>query len=236
MAPKKIKTGVDGLDKMLNGGLIEGRPYLVTGGPGAGKTILAMQFLVEGTKTMEKGLYIALEEQADELKSNMETLGWDLRNIKIMDTTQEIGTKRWALRAESIVSKPELNLTNLLVALRDKIAAYKPKRIVIDSVTSMKMLYQNECDARRDLLALVNFLTSVECTTILTAETGDDNILMEEFLASGVIKLEMIDNRGEVINGIRIEKMRGTDFDKHLRPMKITNNGIVVFPDDSVFK
>ncbi|ODS42973.1 MAG: hypothetical protein MSIBF_06905 [Candidatus Altiarchaeales archaeon IMC4] len=235
---ERVKTGIKGLDEMLHGGLIEGRPYLVSGGPGAGKTILCMQFLMEGAKNKEKGLYISLEEPAAELKKDMVSFGWDLQGVKIMDATQEAGSGIWLLKTDSVMSKPEFNVTNLIKVINDKLVEYKPKRIVIDSVTSIRLLYERKTDMRRDLLSLINFLIKSGCTTMLTAETGsrEGNSLMEEFLTSGLIKLHSIETRGERISAVSVDKMRGSDFDRHIRPMKITNDGIVVFSSESIFE
>ncbi len=236
----KIKTGIAGLDEMLNGGLIDGRPYLIAGGPGAGKTILAMQFLIEGTRNREKGLYISLEESAEQLREDMATFGWNLDLIKIVDTTQELSIDKWLIKSSSVLSKPEFTLQNLIKVIKEKLDTYSPKRIVIDSITSIRLLYENKSDMRREILSLMNFLSNSGCTSLITSETGTDSetsrILMEEFLASGVIKLHTIERRGEIINAISIEKIRGSDFDKHLRPIKISNEGVVIFPNETVFE
>lgn len=237
---KKIETGIEGLDEMLRGGLIEGRPYLLSGGPGAGKTILSMQFLLHGANAGEKTLYVSLEEQAAELEANMSQFGWDMRNIKIIDTTQETSSGTWMIKSDTIVSRPEFNLANLLAVINEKIKEYQPKRMVIDSITSIRMLYGSEIEARRELLSLMNFLMRSGCTTLLTSEafkgdTTDPEVLMEQFLSSGVLKLYMLDNNGEMIRAISIDKMRGTGFDRHIRPFKITDQGILIFPNESVF-
>ena len=234
---EKIKTGVVGLDDMLGGGLIKGRPYLLMGGPGAGKTILGMQFLMEGIKNGEKGLYMALEESTDQLRNNMATLGWDVSGVKMMDTTQELGSDKWFIKSDSVVSRPEFTIINLMKVLREKMVAYKPKRIVIDSITSIRLLYEREYDVRKVLLALMNFLLKSETTCLLTSEVDHQPGMatVEEFITSGVIKLHRIDNKGDVINAISISKMRGSDFDRHVRPMKIMENGISVFSNESIF-
>lgn len=237
---KKIRTGIAGLDEMLGGGLIEGRPYLIAGGPGAGKTILAMQFLIEGTRNREKGLYISLEESAKQLREDMATFGWNLDLIKIVDTTHELSLDKWLIKSSSVVSKPEFTLQNLVKIIEEKLNTYGPKRIVIDSITSIRLLYENKSDMRREILSLMGFLSRSGCTSMITSETGTDyetsKLLMEEFLASGVIKLHTTERKGEIINAISIEKIRGSDFDKHIRPMKISNDGITVFPNETVFE
>lgn len=233
---EKVKIGIAGLDHMLNGGLVARRSYLITGGPGAGKTILSMQFLLEGAANKEKGVYIALEERGAELIEDMGVFGWDLHNIKIIDTIQEPDTKTWSLRSDSVVSKPDMTLSNLVSMIEKKIETYNATRIVLDSITTIRMLYESEIAARKDILSLMNFLNTSGCTSLLTVESPlTDRIGMEEFLASGVIKLHMINKEGETVNAISVEKMRGMAFDKHMRPMKITNKGIEVFPSETLF-
>jgi KaiC/GvpD/RAD55 family RecA-like ATPase len=233
---ERVKSGIEGLDEMLHGGLIEGRTYLVAGGPGAGKTILCMQFLMDGVKNNERGFYVALEEQAQELKEDMSSFGWDLGRIKILDTMQDLASGVWAIKTSTPLGKPEMNLKTLVEAMRNVILAYKPKRIVVDSLTSIRMLYESHSETRRELLGFLNFLETTGCTTLLTAEAIGSEVTMEEFLASGVLKIHSIDNDGERISALSVQKMRGSNFDKHMRPMKITNNGMVVFPNESVFK
>ncbi|MBD3387826.1 MAG: AAA family ATPase [Candidatus Altiarchaeales archaeon] len=232
---EKISTGIDGLDEMLHGGFISGRPYLIVGGPGAGKTILCMQFLMDGVKNNERCLYVALEEQASQLKQDMASFGWDIQRIKLLDTMQDLASGLWAIKTAGVISKPEFTLKNLIEAMRNIYMSYKPKRVVIDSLTSIKMLYESRTEARRELLGFLNFLETTNCTTLLTSELEGPDVLMEEFLASGVIKLHLIESEGERLSAVSIQKMRGTAFDKHMRPMKITDEGITVFPNESVF-
>ncbi|MBD3261387.1 MAG: ATPase [Candidatus Altiarchaeales archaeon] len=232
---EKVKTGVKGLDEMLGGGFIKNRPYLIAGGPGIGKTILCVQFLMQGVEEGEGGLYIALEEQTEQLKEDMRVFEWDIDKIHIVETMQDVGSGTWTLSTSGIVSSPKFNLKNLMESLRDTINKHKPQRMVIDSLTSIKMLYDNKTDARREILGFMNFLLASGCTTLLTSEQLGEEILMEEFLSSGVVRLNAIENQGERITGVSIVKMRGSGFDKHMRPMKITDDGIQIFPNESVF-
>ncbi|HHQ44973.1 MAG TPA: hypothetical protein ENN13_02425, partial [Candidatus Altiarchaeales archaeon] len=205
-------------------------------GPGVGKTILGIQFLMHGAEKGDKGLYVALEEQADQVREDMAEFGWDLSRIKILDTLQDAASGVWTLKSAGIGGQPDMTLRNLVSAMREKIQSYKPKRIVIDSLTSIKMLYETSADMRRDILGLMNFLLATNCTTILTSEQAGDEVLLEEFLVSGVIKLDRIYTEGDRLTSISIEKMRGSGFDKHIRPMKITDKGIVVFSNESLFR
>lgn len=233
---ERVKTGVPGLDEMLGGGLIAGRPYVVIGPPGAGKTILGMQFLMEGARNHENGLYISLEESSNELVEDMSLFGWDLlSSIKILDTSQDFATDKWLIKTDSVLAKPEFSLLNLLTVLHEKIQTYHPKRMVIDSITSIKMLYEKDFEMRRGLLSLMYFLFRSNATTLLTSTKMSEN-LMEESLASGIIKMHKLENRGEMIHAISVEKMRGSDFDTHMRPLKITSKGLTVFNTETVFK
>jgi len=231
---EKIATGVNGLDEMLLGGLIPGRAYLVVGGPGAGKTILSMQYLMQGVNNGERCLYVALEEQATQLKQDMSEFGWDISRIRILDTMQNITAGIWALKTPEI-QKPEFTLRSLVQALNKMIGTYKPSRIVIDSLTSVKMLYEDRKTARKEILGFINFLENIDCTTLLTAELIAEDIIMEEFLVSGVVKLHLLQNAGERVSAVSVQKYRGSSFDRHMRPVKITSDGMVVFPNESVF-
>jgi len=232
---ERVRTGVSGLDEMLNGGLITNRPYVVIGAPGSGKTILGMQFLMDGIKVNEKGLYVSLEESAEELTANMALFGWNLQNIKILDTSQDFSSDKWFIKTDSIISKPEFSLSSLLTVLHEKISSYRPKRVVIDSLTSIRMLYEKDYEMRKGLLSLMYFLFRSDATTLLMS-TGTSMNMMEESLASGIVRMTRLDNRGEAIHGISVDKMRGSDFDKHIRPMKITDKGLVVFNTESIYE
>jgi KaiC/GvpD/RAD55 family RecA-like ATPase len=234
---KRVTTGIEGLDKMLGGGLVQGRSYVLLGGPGSGKTILSMHFLMDGAKKGEEGLYIALEENSSELKENMSVFGWDLKRIKLIDTTQDLSGK-WSMRIESVIGGPELTLNNILAVLKEYISKYNIKRVVVDSLTSFKLMQKTEVDYRRSILTLMKFLSTAGCTAVLTVENPDSNFkgsLMEEFLASGVIDVGFIEHTGEWLNSIRIKKMRGMAYDQHTRPMKITDKGVVIFSSETLY-
>lgn len=231
----KVKTGISGLDHMLNGGLIAGRPYLIAGAPGAGKSIFGMQFLMQAAQEGKSGIYITLEERKKGLRDNFQVFGWDIDKIHVIEATPEIGNKMWEIRTEAQFINMNLNMNNLTSAIKEKLA-YNVERIVLDSVTTLKMLYSSEIEARREILSLIHFLTDTGCTSLLLAEKFDAERTMESFLAEGAIELRIIEERGIKKRAIEIKKMRGTDFDEQWRPMKITERGIVVYPDEALFK
>ncbi|MBU7031954.1 MAG: ATPase, partial [Theionarchaea archaeon] len=170
---QKVKTGISGLDKMLNGGLIAGRPYLVSGMPGAGKSIFGMQFIMQSIQEGKNGIYVTLEERKKGLKQNFQVFGWDVDKIHVIEATPELGNQMWEIKTEDSFINMALNINNLTDAIK-KILKGDAERIVLDSVTTLKMLYSSEIDARREVLSLMNFLTDTNCTSLLLAETFDD--------------------------------------------------------------
>ncbi|MBU7042542.1 MAG: hypothetical protein HXS47_03040 [Theionarchaea archaeon] len=232
---QKVKTGISGLDKMLNGGLIAGRPYLVSGAPGAGKSIFGMQFIMQSLNEGKNGVYVTLEERKKGLKQNFQVFGWDVDKIHVIEATPELANQMWAIKTEDSFINMTLNINNLTDAITHLLQG-DVERIVLDSLTTLKMLYASDIDARREVLSLMNFLTDTECTSLLLAETFDDERNMESFLADGSIELRIIEEKGIKKRAIEIKKMRGTDFDEQWRPMKITQSGIVVYADEALFK
>ncbi len=231
----KVKTGISGLDKMLNGGLIAGRPYLVSGMPGAGKSIFGMQFLWQAVAEGKSGIYVTLEERRKGLGQNFQVFGWDINKIHIIEAIPELGNNMWEIRTGASFINMTLNLNNLTDAIKEKLS-HGVERIVLDSVTTLKMLYHSEVDARREILSLIHFLTDTGCTSLLLAEKFMKERTMESFLAEGDIELRIIEEKGIKKRAIEIKKMRGTDFDEQWRPMKITDKGIIVYADEALFK
>ncbi|MGD2247627.1 MAG: gas vesicle protein GvpD [Candidatus Methanofastidiosia archaeon] len=232
---KKVRTGVIGLDKMLAGGLIAGRPYLVSGAPGAGKSIFGMQFLMQAVQEGKTGVYVTLEERKKGLKQNFQVFGWDIEKVKVIEATPELGNKMWEIRSAESFINMTLNMNNLRDAIQEMLSPTM-ERIVVDSITTLKMLYPSQVDARREILSMVHFLNDTGCTSLLLAEKWGEERSMESFLAEGSIELRIIEEKGIKKRAIEIKKMRGTDFDEQWRPLKITDKGILVYPDEALFK
>jgi circadian clock protein KaiC len=223
---RKIPSGIPGLDKMLNGGFIEGRPYLVIGGPGAGKSILTMQFLMVALNRGENALYITLEEPYDEIRQNMATFGWDTSRVRILDASPE----------GRDTDMEDWSLDYLAKELNHELETKNHKRVAFDSTTTLRMLDQSDYMARRRILSIMKILANAKCTSLLICEDDTKNISMESFLARGVIKLYTTTVSGEKIRALGIEKMRGTSFDEHIRPFSITDKGIQVQADEIAFE
>ncbi|MCD6139970.1 MAG: ATPase [Thermococcus sp.] len=228
-----MSTGVEGLDKMLNGGLIPGRAYLVKGGPGAGKTTLAMHFLMEGIKNKEKGLYITFEEPVSTLKEDMRKFAFDLEhpNIKLIDATP-VGEKK-TIFADVLYEEFATSFEKLTRTISEELKTEKYSRIVIDPITMIKLTIVDELEYRRTFIAFLKAISKYNATIIFTSELETSDI--EEYLVSGVIELRVIEERGKTLRGIKIIKFRGSTFDEELRPYRITSKGIKVYHQEVLF-
>ncbi len=233
---RRVKTGIVGLDKMLLGGLIAARPYVIGGPPGSGKTILGLHFLLQGIRDGINGLYISLSEPAPEIRDNMGAFGWDISKVRILDVTPEGGTGVWVLPSDGFLESMRFNIANLNSLISTEITVHRIGNIVIDSITALKELCERERDVRVDLLSLMNYLSENKCTSLLISESKGEIVDVESFLARGTIRLQTVFVEGKRKRSIVIEKMRGTGFDEQARPMKITERGIEVFPSESLLE
>jgi len=247
---ERIETGIKGFDEILGGGLPKGKCVLVVGGPGSGKTIFAMQYLVSGTRKDERGLYITLDEKPDHVKSDMTSFGWNIDRLEsegkilLLDATPLRKSKRSLPEVESYeyelgVSLPELTLQSLIRTVQKIVDEEGIQRIAVDPITSMILRYHETPKRRKAVLMFFDALMNTQCTSIVTSElrTGalDRGFAIEEFLSQGVILLHTLVHEGNVIKAIQIEKMRGIQHDTQLRPYQIGKDGIEVFPKDRVF-
>ncbi|AIF69099.1 hypothetical protein PAP_03395 [Palaeococcus pacificus DY20341] len=231
---KRVSTGVKGLDKMLMGGLIPGRAYLIKGSPGSGKTTLAMHFLMEGVRNGENVLYITLEEPLELIKVDMEKLGFDMENpkLKTIDATP-IGEKTYFFQ-DTFYEDFGKSFEKLTRAIEEQLTIENYTRIVIDPVTMLKLTIPNELEYRRVFISFLKNLAGQKATVLLISEIGNASI--EDYLVSGVIELRSLDVRGKTIRGVKITKFRGSMFDEQMRPYKITKKGIKVYSEEIVFQ
>ncbi|MFO8050630.1 MAG: ATPase domain-containing protein [Thermoplasmatota archaeon] len=227
---RKIPTGISGLDRMLRGGLVAGRPYSVIGGPGSGKSILGWQFLRAGAENGENTLYITLDEPHYEIRSNMDSLDVFDDRIKIMDLSPEDMGLEGDLSPLSFLDKE----------LPKQIERLRPVRVVLDSTTSLKAMAEDEISARRHTLALMKALSEKEeedklhppITSILITEQDGGDHPLESYLSRGVIRLYNSSIKERRVRAVLVEKMRGSDFDEGMRPVRITKGGIQVADKD----
>jgi len=240
---KQVPTGIDGLDKMLNCGLPAGRCILVCGGPGSGKTILSWQFLYYGAvRYNEPGLYVSLDEDTNQLKEEMASFGWDLEKLikkgklEIVDASPIRRIPGEVKIGDLRVGKRDFSLVSLIEIIKKNAKEINAKRIVIDPITLLTSQYHDISERRTAILDFFEALTNLGTTNLITTElrsvTLEREIRTEEFLAHGVIVLHVFVSDREILRGIQIEKMRGIDHDNQIRPYKITEKGIEIFPQE----
>ncbi len=218
----RVKTGIPGLDDLIEGGFPEGASVLVSGGPGTGKSIFCLEYLYAGAKQYnEPGMYATLEEGPHNLWWNMQRFKWDLipleraNLLKILKFDPDPEAKnRLDLQIKRIV---------------DKAKEQQAKRLVIDSITAFSFWADDTAKIRSAMYYLIEELRKIDCTTLLTCETtGGKSTLsrfgVEEFLADGVIQMFfMPPNRG-----LFVRKMRGTNHSPSVHPVTITDRGLEV--------
>jgi KaiC/GvpD/RAD55 family RecA-like ATPase len=247
----RVTTGIKGLDEVLNGGLPKARTILVVGSPGSGKTTFAVQFLVGGVKAGEPGLYVALDEKPERVKTNLSSFGWNLDNLEnegkltFIDATQlrrpghHVSPPPIERENPVGLTLPELTLGSLVRTVRRVAAEEGTQRIIVDPITSLMLRYPDEAKRRRALLLFFDALESTGCSCIVTTELRTSMLArrfqIEEYLSQGVVLLHTMVHEGNVIRGLQVEKMRGISHDTQLRPYQIGPTGIEVFPKDRVF-
>jgi circadian clock protein KaiC len=229
--PTVVPSGVSGLDVVLAGGYAGNRVHLIEGAPGAGKTTMALQFLLDGVKLGERGLYITLSESRDELLAVAKTHGWSLDEISLFELVPpELSLD--ANQQQSIVYSSELELGETVQTVLDEIERVKPTRVVFDSLSEIRLLAQGSLRYRRQVLALKHYFARHACTVLmlddLTAEQDDTNL---HSISHGVIRLEhMAMHYGAERRRLRVFKMRGTKFRGGYHDFKIQKGGVVVYP------
>lgn len=230
---QRIPTGIPGLDEVLNGGLIAGRTYLLVGATGTGKTILSLQWLLDGRCRGESGLYITLAEPASELEQNVAGFGWNLEGLQVLDLSPAVSREEERGGEYHVFAPAEVEQIPTWQAIYKGIETHQPQRVVIDSVTQLRYLSTDEFQFRKHILGLVNFLNRHGCTALLIFEPIEMEREASVALAvDGVIRLrsEISPNRVIGVRSVAVEKLRGSDYMSGLHPLRITAQGIVVFP------
>ena len=228
---ERSKTGIPGLDEILYGGLLPNRLYLLDGDPGAGKTTLSLQYLLEGVKQGEKCLYITLSETKEELVAGATSHGWSLDGIEIVELVAEEDD----LDADAQVTMyppSEVELIETTKKILDAVNRINPSRVIFDSLSEMRLLAQSSLRYRRQILALKQFFVGRKCTVILLDDrTSEGSDLQLQSLAHGVISLEQLSPAyGAERRRLRIVKFRGTDYRGGYHDFAIRAGGLCVFP------
>ena len=228
---ERCPTGVSGLDEVLGGGLPCNRLHLVDGNPGVGKTTLALQFLLEGVKRGERCLYVTLSETRDELDSVADSHGWSLEGIDVIELSQVQSALR--AQAQNTLFQPaELELSNLSKLLLERIGSIQPRRLVLDSLSEMRLLAQNPLRYRRQILTFKQHFAPLDCTVLLLDDrsaVGPD--VQVQSIVHGMISLHVMPLKfGINRRYLSVVKMRGTRFQEGQHDYTIRRGGITLFP------
>jgi circadian clock protein KaiC len=229
--PARISTGSSGLDAILGGGLDANRLYLYEGHPGTGKTTLALQFLLEGTRNKEPVLYISLSESAQELRVVAGRHGWTLDDIDLFELVPPETTLD-PRRELTILHPAEMELSETTQLICDRVKAHNPRRVVIDSLSELRLLAQNPLRYRRQILALKHFFSGRDCTVVMLDDLSSaQNDLQLHSISHGVVLLEQLalDFGGER-RRLRVVKMRATEFKGGFHDFVIRKGGLSIYP------
>jgi KaiC/GvpD/RAD55 family RecA-like ATPase len=248
----RVSTGVPGLDRMLGGGLMKGRPYLVTGGTGSGKTLLGLNFLLEGLRRGEEVLLVAVDEPPNEIIENVRSFGWDLSQIKTLDANpgtraikrmsdvQELRTLTDLKAMRDIAEEnkraseaEDIAIQGIQLKLRQQMLDRPFQRVLVDSITSIRryaVKASNDPQAERtEIQSLLRFLSEKEVTSMITATPSNPGLLNpEEILTRGEILLTRKWVGDRSVRQIKVVRMRGYTHDPERRPFAITDQGIVL--------
>jgi circadian clock protein KaiC len=223
----KCPTGIRGFDEITGGGLPRGRPSLLAGHAGSGKTLLAMEFLVKGaTAHNEPGVFVAFEERAEELTKNMASLGF---NLKALEAKKKIALDHVRIERRDIEETGEYDLEALFIRLEHAIDSIGAKRIVLDTIESLFSGLKNEAILRAELRRLFQWLKDKGVTAVITAERGEDSLTrhgLEEYVADCVILLDHRVTEQVSTRRLRIVKYRGSRHGTNEYPFLIGDDGI----------
>ena len=227
----EISTGVEGLDDILVGGFAGNRIHLIEGQPGTGKTTLALQFLLQGCANGERCLYVTLSESRNELLHVASMHGWSLDGVKICELIPpELSLDRE--REQTVVYSADLELGETISMVMAEIEAYRPARVVFDSLAEIRLLAQGALRYRRQILALKHYFALHDSTALLLDDlTRAEEELSLHSLVRGVIRLEQLAARyGSERRRLHVSKMRGRQFRGGFHDFVIRKGGIKLFP------
>ena len=228
----KARLGIVGLDDILLGGLRRNRLFLIEGSPGAGKTTLALQFVLEGARIGEKGLYITLSETEAELREVVVSHGWSLGDgveiFELVPPENLLDEKQ----QQSLLYSSDLELGETTQRIFEAMERSKPKRVVIDSLSEIRLLAQNSLRYRRQILALKHYFGKRDATVLLlddmTADADDKTV---HSVAHGVVRMEeLIPDYGAERRRLRVMKYRGQTFRGGYHDFTIKTGGVEVYP------
>jgi len=225
----RVPTGIDGLDRLMGGGVPQGRTVALIGPPGTGKTTFCLQFIATGLLHDQRCIYISMEEDEDALLGTAASYGWDLKTARDKGALQLI--KLDPADIQSSLTKLESELPGIL-------SSYGASRVVVDPFTMLEMLLDDVLERRRRTIQFCSLAQNDGATVLLTSEVSPDNPFasrfgMLEYVADGVILLHrvMSEDQSKTQLAIEVVKMRRTNHSKEVKPYMIGDKGIQVFSD-----
>lgn len=227
---KKMPTGIPGFDEILEGGLVPNRSYLLVGPAGAGKTVLSLQWLLDGARRGERCMCATLSEPPQMMENNIRSFGWSLADVEMLNLTD---TNVEQVEDYRVFAPSEVERAPLYRELYDAIEEFRPDRLVIDSLTQLRYVSADEYQFRKQMLALVAFLSRQGCTSILTHEPYELSLDVSAALAvDGIIRLwrDPSEHRATEIRSLQVEKFRGSDYRAGKHHFRFTSDGICIYP------
>lgn len=219
---RRVATTVDGLDRILDGGLIPGRNYMVRGPPGAGKTLGGLHFVSGG----EDSLFINLGEATEDIRADAETFGFDLSDVSFLDMSPSADFFAQD-RTYDIFPSEEVEGNELTEQITDAVDEHQPSRVFVDPLTQFRYLIQDDYQFRKQVLSFLQYLKGEGCTTLFTSQNTaaapDDDL---QFMSDGIIHLDH-NGRGRTVE---VTKFRGSDYHAGDHAVRIRDDGMTVYP------
>jgi len=247
----RVKTGIKGLDELIEGGIPRGRTVLLSGATGTGKSIFAMEYIYKGaTEYNEPGVFVTFDENPNKIRQDMLRFGWNITEeekhdkIAILDgSSAKIG----APSEEEHLLMPGLDFNKLLVEMLGTCRKVGAKRLVVDSIPAMGQLLEKEGDIRKNILKLSYTLSRSGITSILTSELEEQDVGksgslkfskygVEEYVADGVILLNMLSIGSSENRTAYIRKLRGTKHSLAFHSFTISEHGVTIKKVEDIFK
>ena len=249
----RVRSGIIGLDDLIEGGFPRGFSYAIIGGPGSGKTTFGAQFIYKGAQDYgENGIYVTFEEPPFSIANNTLHFNWNLYQLEnegkfaFVNASpierEGLGTSGTRILFRGgILGTERFDVEGVIGAIADAKRQVDAQRCVIDSISALVLQYSSDFELRQRVLTLIKVLTEMNLTTLLLTESwgGETDVQrmgIESFLAQGVIILHTFRIGDSNVKALEIRKMRGVKHVERICPYKITTNGIEIYPQETVFR
>lgn len=226
---EQCSTGIDGLDRILKGGLPRQRIYLIEGEPGTGKTTLGMQFLMEGVAEGERSLLVSLLQSKEELQHAAASHGWDLDGVEILELPGQ--TIEDSAADQTLFRRSDIELRDTSETILQAIEERQPQRLVFDSITELAVIVDEPFQLRRELLRLKDMLSGLSCTSLFCLTSGTVDALTVQMVAHGSICLQRtLPEYGQHHRYLEVHKMRSLDYASGRHDFRVATGGLIVYP------